>query len=168
MRRMSWIAAVVVVGLACNYTEGQCWIDNEGEGSVGAGAGPIGPGWGGYGDVPPEPQDLGDPPPPDCNIAPDSPCNEKCLADYVATAEKCSEIKDAAQKRACDDNSYTVYKSCRETCAKAANDCLDQCKDLCVTIWEGCYDKCGKDHVCKEKCMQDLIACNEKCEEKCK
>ena len=59
MRRvlqLAGIAALVVV-TACNYTEGSCWIDGQDSGSVGAGGGPIGPGWGGFGEAPPEPQD---------------------------------------------------------------------------------------------------------------
>lgn len=51
--QLTGIAALVLS--ACNYTEGSCWIDGEDSGGVGAGGGPIGPGWGGYGDVPPEP-----------------------------------------------------------------------------------------------------------------
>lgn len=49
---------------ACNYTEGRCYRqeDVEGPGSEGAGGGPIVPGWGGYGDAPPDPQDETDPP----------------------------------------------------------------------------------------------------------
>ena len=55
---------------ACNYTDGQCYRreDIEGTGSDGAGGGTIVPGWGGYGDVPPEPQDTTDPQPVDCNV----------------------------------------------------------------------------------------------------
>ena len=117
---------------ACNYTEGQCWIDGESAGSVGAGGGPLVPGWGGFGDVPPEPQGAGDPLPPDCNIVKDTPCNEKCLADYVAAAEKCTEFKDdEAQKKTCDEAAFARYASCRENCAKAKNDDLEKCKDKC-------------------------------------
>lgn len=68
------VAAVLVVAAflgfaACNYTEGQCYRreDIEGSGTDGVGGGPIVPGWGGFGDAPPEPQDATDPPPLDCN-----------------------------------------------------------------------------------------------------
>lgn len=64
-----WIAAIAIACLtACNYTEGQCWIQDEDNGGMGAGGGPIVPyGGGGYGNVPPEPQDADDPPPLECN-----------------------------------------------------------------------------------------------------
>ena len=63
------LAAMTVLGLvACNYTEGQCYLREDLEGYEGAGGGGvIGPGWGGYGEVPPEPQDATDPPSFDCN-----------------------------------------------------------------------------------------------------
>lgn len=53
--QITWVAALVLT--ACNYTEGSCWIDGQDSGSVGAGGGPIGPGWGGFGETPPEAQD---------------------------------------------------------------------------------------------------------------
>lgn len=67
MRKLWWIAGLAVsVLITCNYDEGECWIEGQGNGSVGAGGGPILPGAGGFGDVPPEPQDAADPPP-DCD-----------------------------------------------------------------------------------------------------
>lgn len=58
MRKLVCGAGTALLVLAaCNYDEGPCWID-EGAGSDGAGAGPIVPGVGGYGDVPPDPQDA--------------------------------------------------------------------------------------------------------------
>lgn len=62
------VAAMLDIA-ACNYTEGECYPreDIEGTGSDGAGGGPILPGWGGYGDAPPEPQDATEPPPLNCN-----------------------------------------------------------------------------------------------------
>jgi hypothetical protein len=70
MKSLLWIAVMAILGFtACNYTEGPCYRreDIEGPGSDGVGGGPIVPGWGGYGDVPPEPQDATDPPLLDCN-----------------------------------------------------------------------------------------------------
>lgn len=69
MRSLLWILGLALLASAsCNYDEGACWIDGEGDGNVGAGGGPIAPGWGGYGDVPPQPQDTADPPPTDCAL----------------------------------------------------------------------------------------------------
>lgn len=71
MKAILWLALLAILGFtACNYTDGPCYRreDIEGNGSNGAGGGPIVPGQGGYGDVPPEPQDATDPPPVDCNL----------------------------------------------------------------------------------------------------
>lgn len=157
---------------ACNYTEGQCWIDGEGAGSVGAGGGPLVPGWGGFGEVPPEPQGVGDPLPPDCNIVKDTPCKEKCLADYVAAAEKCTELKDnEAQKRTCDEAAFARYASCREECVKQENDCLEHCKQLCDQIMDKCKEDCKNDpnpSACRSRCMDDYGKCLKECDKKCK
>lgn len=70
MKRLSWIVVLGILGFtACNYTDGQCYRreDIEGTGPDGAGGGPIVPNWGGYGDVPPDPQDSTEPEPVDCN-----------------------------------------------------------------------------------------------------
>lgn len=71
MKGLPWVAVAAILGLtACNYTEGPCYRreDIEGSGPNGVGGGPIVPGWGGYGDVPPDPQDNTDPKPVDCNL----------------------------------------------------------------------------------------------------
>jgi RNA polymerase sigma factor (sigma-70 family) len=140
-----WLLCIAGVAMtiftACNWDEGACWIDGQGGGNAGVGSvgsGPIVPaGAGGSGDVPPEPQDATDPPPPDCNIVADSPCNEKCLSDYVAAAVECTKIKDEAQKRSCDDSAYATYKSCRGNCQKQAD------KNACVLMYDACQDKKG-------------------------
>jgi hypothetical protein len=162
MRRIMQIGAILALTLAaCNYTEGQCWIDGEGDGNVGAGGRPVTPGWGGYGDIPPKPQDVADPPPPDCNVVKDTACNEKCLADYTAAAEKCTEINDAAQKRTCDENAYARYKSCRENCTKQENDCK-KCKLECDAEHDRCHAKC-KDAGCHAKCNEEYGKCLKQC-----
>jgi hypothetical protein len=67
MRKLLCIAGVTILGfIACNYDEGECWIDGQEAGGVGAGGPILPPGTGGFGDVPPEPQDAADPPV-DCN-----------------------------------------------------------------------------------------------------
>lgn len=72
MQTLKWFVVVAAFCLsACNYTVGQCWIDDEGNnGGPGAGGGPVvpygGAGGYGYGDEPgKEPQDFSEPP--ECN-----------------------------------------------------------------------------------------------------
>ena len=63
------LAAIVSLLTACNYTDGQCWVDTGDQGYGGTPDGPIVPtGAGGYGSVPPDPQDVSDDAdPPECN-----------------------------------------------------------------------------------------------------
>jgi hypothetical protein len=66
------LAATTILGsIACNQTEGPCYRreDIQPSGSGGAGGGVLGPGWGGYGDVPPKPQSTTDPEPVACDVA---------------------------------------------------------------------------------------------------
>lgn len=65
------LAVTAILGFtACNYTDGPCYRreDIETAGPNGAGGGPIVPGWGGYGDVPPKPQSTTEPEPVDCTL----------------------------------------------------------------------------------------------------
>ncbi|MBK8252626.1 MAG: hypothetical protein IPK82_08150 [Polyangiaceae bacterium] len=169
MRTIVRIAGIALCALtACNYTEGECWIDGDGVGTVGVGGGPIVPGAGGFGEVPPEPQGAGDIPPPDCNIEKDNPCNEKCLSDYIAAAEQCTEIKDAAQKAACDDNAHTRYVSCRENCQKAFNECYDKCDAIAEKERQKCEKMApGPGRAkCQQAVQEQWIACYAECRKK--
>ena len=176
MDRRAWIAGLSLSFLgACNWVDGACWLKKDDNAGSGAGGSPIVPSGGSFGDAPgPKPQGAGDPqpgdppPPPECLQVPQGKCYEKCLSDYTDTSEKCGKIESESQRLVCQESAYQAYKVCRAACLKAENDCLDHCKDLCVDIWEGCYDKCKGNNTCGEKCMRELIACNEKCEEKCK
>lgn len=69
MRKLLWITTIALsLSAACSYTEGECWLRSEDSGQDGSGGGPLLPGGpGGYGDVPPEPQDVNDSAPPECN-----------------------------------------------------------------------------------------------------
>ena len=63
-RWLGWaLAAAVPLWAACSRDVGECWLPSEdGQGAVGGG--PIVPaGAGGFGDVPPDPQDADGPPP---------------------------------------------------------------------------------------------------------
>ena len=189
MRRIALVflrVAVVFLGFvaSCNYDTGECYL----RGQDGAGAGGsviVQPGTGGFGDAP-TPKPLGDP------NYPTDPCMQQ--AECTVTWKVGSDGCNAAGDPGCTNlhrGHYATLEDAKKDCEKiyginpptgsgalscdgckwvtsATNDCLEHCKDQCVTTWEGCYDKCGKDHVCKEKCMNELIACNKKCEEKCK
>lgn len=152
----------VALSTACNYDEGACWLDGQGDGAIGSGGGPIVPGTGGYGDVPPTPQDASGPTPPDCNIVRDSLCNENCLTKYEAAAAECAKIEIEAQRTACQDNAYAAYKQCRAACA---SDPVEQCKKLCDKINEDCIARCPKgDKGCMNECNQQNGKCLKDCE----
>ena len=73
---------------ACNYDEGQCWLRSEDD-VGGVGGGPIiSSGAGGFGDVPPEPQDASDAPP-DCTLAAEVRC---ASPGSTACVEQCEAI----------------------------------------------------------------------------
>lgn len=72
MKKSAWIvsALVGVVGIfGCQEISGDCWpVSEDGQGA-GVGGGPLIPGSGGFGNVPPEPQDdTEEPPPAGCNV----------------------------------------------------------------------------------------------------
>lgn len=122
--------AVLCLGLAgCNFDVGDCYLRSEGESGAGGiiitatGAGGFGfgaTGVGGIGPVPLEPQDM-DPPPPVCNIAAQTPCEEECEADSESDNIQCGKMEDEAQRTACRDSAYARYKSCREGCEQTSN-----------------------------------------------
>ncbi len=45
------------------------------------------------------------PPTPAAAIVPDSPCNEKCLADYNGEGVKCGKIEDEGARKTCQNDS---------------------------------------------------------------
>lgn len=103
---------------SCNTTVGECWVDGQESGSTGAGGQIITPGQGALGDVPPKPQDASDPSPPDCNIVPGTPCEEKCLKTYETNAIDCAKIESESQRRTCQESAYTAYRACLTQCAR--------------------------------------------------
>jgi len=165
MKNLACIAVIASSTFAaCNYTEGQCYyLGEDGTGAgVGVGGGVIVTnGAGGFGNVPPEPQGADDLPPPDCNIVKDTPCKEKCLADYIAAAEKCTEIKDDAQERTCDENAFARYSSCRANCTQQESDCK-KCKLDCDAEHDNCHAKC-KDAGCHAACNEEYGKCLKQC-----
>lgn len=154
---------------ACNYNVGECWIDGQGGGDTGAGGAVIVPGGpGGYGDVPPEPQGAGDPSPPDCNIVADTPCNERCLANYETAATACGKLESDSDRQTCQSAAYVAYMTCRASCHEAATECEDKCYDA----YDADHKKRDKmpDGPGKAKCRQaageNLANCIKNCKNK--
>lgn len=161
MRRRSWLVLCSLYLIpACTQTEGQCWHEDQAAGNIGAGGGaPIVTGVGGFGDVAPGPQDVGDPMPPDCETVPGTECDQKCLTDYEAASEKCAGILDDAQRTVCQQSAYVAYKTCRTGCQQA----LNKCKDLCDKVYNKCMDRC-KDDKCRKECFDDYVECLRDCD----
>lgn len=139
---MNKLCALLGLGLAgCNFDVGDCYLRGEGEGGAGgiiitaSGVGGFGvspTGAGGFGPVPPlEPQGV-EPDPPVCNIAAQSPCNEKCEADYESASIACGKSESEAQRRACGESAYADYRSCRENCERTSNSSCDEKYQDCM------------------------------------
>jgi len=164
---------LVILMFGCNTVDAdECWPNTSG-GFGGGGTIPIGAGVGttSSGDFispPPwEPLDSSEAPNP-CIVA-ESPCIEKCLADYESAAIVCGKIEDEAQRKSCQDKAYVVYKSCRETCSLSSSDCLEHCKEQCDKENIECIKNCPKgDKNCMNECNQQLGRCYKECERKCK
>jgi hypothetical protein len=140
---MNKLCALLSFGLAgCNFDVGDCYLRSEGESGAGGviltatgvggyGFGPTGAG--GFGPVPPlEPQDMDPPSPPVCNIASQTPCEEKCEADSESDNIQCGKMESEAQRAACQDSAYARYKGCREGCERTSNKSCDEKYQDCV------------------------------------
>ena len=146
MRLFYALLAPFLIGrlvLGCNtVSPDECWINTSG-GFGGSGTIPIGAGVGATsGDFPADPPrrplDYGEAPNP-C-IEPQSPCNEKCLASYEASAIACSKIANDAQRKTCQDGAYASYRSCHDNCQQMSKTCTD--------MYVACTDKgmpCARD-----------------------
>jgi hypothetical protein len=156
-RRIVALIPVVLI-VACNTVDpDQCWPNTTG-GFGGADPIPIG-GGSSSGDFPSpahHPLDASDLPNP-C-IEPGSPCEEKCLTDYESRAAGCAGFADAAPRKACQDDAYAKYRSCRVACDQAppASSCQDK--------WDDCVDNgpssCLKKSEGKTLCTRCLERCN--------
>ncbi|MEZ4298441.1 MAG: hypothetical protein R3B70_26050 [Polyangiaceae bacterium] len=170
MTNIHRIAAVVLLCtsvVACQEV-GECWYETEGGQGAGVGGGPIGPGAGGFGEAPPEPQSADEPLPPDCLIVPQGACFEKCLSDYEDAAAVCGKMEDETKRRACQDAAYATYKSCRGTCQNVYNACKDKCDEKATEAHKLC--EAMKDGPGKAKCRQvaeeQRANCYRDCEKK--
>ncbi len=161
MNSLPWILLTAASTVAaCNYTVGECYPRDQGGGSAGAEGGVLVPGGvGGYGDAPPkQPQDVGSPPP-DCNIVPQSPCNEKCLADYEAEAGTCGQAETSSARQSCQGAAYDHYKKCRTACD---SDPVEQCKKICDHQYDACVTHCTT-LACYAACMVTYKNCLRNC-----
>ncbi len=96
-------------------------------------------------------------------IAPQSPCNEQCLADYDAAATVCGKIASDADRKTCQDNAYAVYQQCRAACAGEPSPTSPTSKE-CDDKYQNCIDKgpasCLKNSGGKTLCQRCWERCN--------
>ena len=159
MRLISgWIAAPLLgmLVIACNtVSPDECWINTSG-GFGGSGTIPIGAGVGAtsgdFLEPPRGPLDHGEAPNP-C-IMPQSPCNEKCLANYEGAAIACGKIENEAQRKTCADGAYADYKSCGQNCQQQSNsDCDEKYQDCIANAPTSCLKKSGGKSLC-QRCWE--------------
>ena len=166
--------------VACNYDTGECYLRDEV--ANGAGGGIITqPGVGGFGDVPPEPQnasDFGDPcssRTAECTVtwAADSDvcegrgpgncttqfqCPHATLADAKAHCEKAYGVGAGSGALSCDPCQWA---------ASATNDPVEECKKRCDKENLDCVAGCPKgDKSCMDECNQKNGKCLKACEGK--
>ncbi len=91
---------------------------------------------------------------PVCEIEAQSPCEEKCQAEYDAAALECGSIQIEADRKSCQDGAYAAYKECRAACttSRSCTDMFVACQDKgmpCTrkiewkkTLCEYCRDDC--------------------------
>jgi len=170
----SWIVPVtlVVVAVACNTFDPDSCFPNTSGGYGGSETIPIGAAVGassgdfatpGEGPL----DDVGNANP--C-IEPQSPCNQRCESTYTVLSIECGKIADADQRRACQDNAYVAYKSCRDFCQQTnGGDCLEHCNEKCDQVMEKCFRDCPKgDKICMGKCNNEYSKCLKECSDRCK
>jgi hypothetical protein len=156
LRDLLFMIGITISGVAaCNYTDGECYPRGAGYGSEGVGGTTtVSGGAGGFGDVPLKPQTTSGPPPPECNIATQSPCNEKCEADYESAAAGCANIAFQSQRITCQNDAYEAYKSCREACQREENQNCDQKYQICVDYGPiSCLKNSGGKSLC-QRCWE--------------
>ena len=165
------LAATIVIlscDAGCNYTVGDCYPAGQGDGTVDVGGGVVGtPGPGNSGDAPvgQAQSALSESM---CNateqIAPQSPCNEKCEADYADAAAECGKIVSDAGRKTCQDGAYASYRQCRAACA---DDPVERCKKQCDKTHDACHADCTKNDPtagCHAKCNDQYASCLKDCE----
>lgn len=162
---------LVLVFAACNYDAGECYLRGQEGGGVGGGVLPP-VGVGGFGDVPPEPQDATDPANPcakrtaECTLtwkADSDVCKSKGTSGTCTTLYQCDHSTLAEAQAACDrtygpGSGVESCGSCRWVTSASGKTCTDMfvdCQDKgwpCTrqTIWgttlcAACRDDCQAD-----------------------
>lgn len=158
--------------VSCNFDMGECYLRSDG--SDGTDSVIITPtGDGDYGDVPPDPQSVEGAPPPVCNIASQTPCEETCESNHEADAVQCGKVDNEAQRAACNDSAYARYKSCRENCERTSNrscdekyqDCMNHGPWSCARPGSGsegtkcrsCFKRCKSGDPTSPECKECLF-----------
>lgn len=149
--------------MACNYTDGECFPREELYETAGVGGGPIVPtgvGVGGYGQGPFEPQNVDPDQEPVCNIISGGPCDDGCQAQYDVDSIACADIKDDAQRRACQDTAHQKYKDCEDKCDQQAS-------RSCREKYDDCVDGTTGREWCRRKAPGTSTSYCERCWERC-
>jgi hypothetical protein len=101
-------------------------------------------------------------------IVSQSPCIEKCLADYEIDAIACGKIDNEARRKTCQDAAHVRYKSSRENCEqKDKADDKERCKKQCDKIHDRCHADCTKNDPtssCHAKCNNEYAECLRECD----
>lgn len=174
--------AVLVCGLvaACNWDTGECYPRDQA--GAGVGGNIITPaGAGGFGDVPPEPQDATDPADPcgpqtaECTLtwkAGSDVCKEQGTTNICTTLYQCQHATLADAQAACDrlygpSSGVESCGSCRWG-SSTNNDCYDKCDAIADKDREKCSKMSpGPDRAkCNQAVEDQRAACYADCKNK--
>lgn len=155
--------AVLVCGLvsACNYDTGECYPRHEGGEGVGGNVVPTG--GGGFGDVPPEPQDVSDPADPcssqtaRCTVtwkAGSGVCKEQGTTSTCTTSYQCAHATLDDAKKDCERVNGVGNESGALSCGpcewetSASNACDDKYQDCQANGPTSCLKEDGGKSLC--------------------
>lgn len=175
--------AVLLLGLpACNYDAGECYVlREEGEGVVGGVI--ISSGAGGFGDVPPEPQNAAD------QFDPCSTQTVECTVTWKADSDVCKDKSPAGNCTTLYQGQHASLEEAKERCEKdsgvgngsgalscgpchwassANNDCYDKCDAIADKEREKCQNMApGPDRAkCNQAVEEQRTACYSDCNKK--
>jgi hypothetical protein len=176
--------AVLVCGFvaACNYDTGECYLRDEG--GAGVGGSIITPtGAGGFGDVPPEPQDATDPADPcssqtaECTVTWKS---GSAVCKQQGTASSCTTLYQGAHatldeaKKQCEKIYGVEIDSEAQSCGPChwATSANNDCYDKCDAIADKAREKCNKmspgpgQAKCNQAVEEQRTACYTDCKNK--
>lgn len=170
----------LVLGLpACNFDAGECYVPGqEGEGAGGGVI--ISSGAGGFGDVPPEPQNAPD------DFDPCSTRTAECKVNWKAGSDVCKSHGTTGACTTLYQGEHATLDEAKDRCEKAygvgndsgAQSCgpcqwergakgdpVEECKKLCDKANLDCIAACPKgDKGCMNECNQKNGKCLKDCE----